>query len=203
LVTTSNVNKPFSSSLSTDFALAAAIKRKRTTSVGLDTAFSLSAPPYNFTKAEAALNAAITETATVLRIQKSAVALTAFAAELAAAAKVGNGLVHSQVTATQVTVAALPSTIVNGSTVDFVQYKSPNDLLAFESTITGVAGTVLTFASLPNDLAVGDYICLANQSPVPLIPEELHPVLTQAAMVTCLASKKDKSQEGLIVHIKN
>ena len=95
--------------------------------------------------------------------------------------------------ATSVTVAALPSSITVNTPVDIVQANSPNDFLAINQTITNIASTTLTFASLPDDLAVGDYICLAKQSPVASIPEELMPVLTQAALVTCLLSKKDKS----------
>lgn len=97
--------------------------------------------------------------------------------------------------ATQVTVSALPSTITTSTPVDFIQSESPNDQLALEQTITNISGTILTFSSLPDDLAVGDYICLSGESPVPVIPEDLIPVLVQAALVTCLSSKKDKSAE--------
>lgn len=96
---------------------------------------------------------------------------------------------------TQVTVTALPSSITTSTPVDIVQANSPNDVLAIDQTITGIASTQLTFSSLPDDLAVGDYICLAKQSPVPAVPEELMPVLTQAALVVCLNSKKDKAAE--------
>lgn len=104
--------------------------------------------------------------------------------------------VQSIDSATQVTVEALPSTILTTTPVDIVQATGVNDLLAMDQTITNIASTTLTFASLPSDLAVGDYICLAKQSPVPMFPEELHPVLTQAALVTCLSSKKDRQHES-------
>jgi hypothetical protein len=95
--------------------------------------------------------------------------------------------------ATQVTVSALPSTITTSTPVDFIQTKGPNDVLALDQTITSIAGTTLTFASLPDDLVVGDYICLAGESPVSLIPEDLNPVLVQAALCVCLSAKKDKA----------
>lgn len=101
--------------------------------------------------------------------------------------------VSTIVSATQVTVEALPSTFAVNGTVDFVQANQPCDMLSFESTITNIASTTLTFASLSSDLAVGDYICIAGQTPVPLMPEELHILLGQAALVTCLRSKKNKS----------
>lgn len=96
---------------------------------------------------------------------------------------------------TQVTVSALPSTITTSTSVDFIQGVGPYDQLALEQTISNISGTTLTFASLPDDLAVGDYICLSGQSPVAVIPEELHPVLVQAALVTCLSSKKDSASK--------
>lgn len=95
--------------------------------------------------------------------------------------------------ATQVTVSALPSSFSLTTAVDLVQSDGQYDLLEIDKTITGIAGTTVTFADLPTDLAVGDYICLAGQSPVPVIPVDLHPVLVQAVLCTCLGSKKDKA----------
>lgn len=95
----------------------------------------------------------------------------------------------------QVVVSALPSTMTTNTQVDFVQANSPYDILDMDSAITSVSGTTLTFSSLPDDLAVGDYICLAGESCVPGIPEELIPILVQAALCTALSSKKDKSVE--------
>lgn len=104
--------------------------------------------------------------------------------------------------ATQVTVSALPSSISTATPVDMVQASGQYDLLSIDATITNVAGTTLTFSSLPSDLAVGDYICLAGQSPVPTIPVDLHPILTQATLCTCLGSKKDKAFEAESAKLK-
>jgi hypothetical protein len=95
----------------------------------------------------------------------------------------------------QVAVSALPSTMTTATLIDFVQANSPYDLLSMDATISGVSGTTLDFSSLPTDLAVGDYICLAGQTCVPMIPEEMVDLLVQAALCTCLSSKKDKSVE--------
>lgn len=94
-----------------------------------------------------------------------------------------------------VTVTSAPSTIITGTIVDFVQNNNPYDLLGMDYSTTSVSGTTLTFSSLPTDLVVGDWICLAGESPVPMLPEELHPVLIQSALVSCLSSKKDKALE--------
>lgn len=95
-----------------------------------------------------------------------------------------------------VVVTALPTTITTATLVDFVQAQGPYDLLDFDKTITTIVGTTLTFSSLPTDLVVGDYICLAQQSPVPNIPVDVHPLITQSALVVCLSSKKDRSAEN-------
>lgn len=95
----------------------------------------------------------------------------------------------------QVVVAAAPSTFTTDTLVDFVQNENPYDLLSMDQTLSNISGTTLTFASLPDDLVAGDWVTLANQSPVPLVPEELHTVLVQAGLVTSLSSKKDKALE--------
>lgn len=95
----------------------------------------------------------------------------------------------------QVVVSSLPSTMTTSTLVDFIQAESPYDLLSMDAVISGVSGTTVTFSSLPTDLAVGDYLCLAGETCVPMIPEELVDVLVQSALCTCLSSKKDKSVE--------
>jgi hypothetical protein len=98
--------------------------------------------------------------------------------------------------ATQVTVSALPSTIATNTVIDFVQADNPHDLLNYDVTVSSASGTTLTFASLPTGLAVGDYICVANESPVPVAPDIVHPVLSQAVLCILLSSKKDKALEA-------
>lgn len=95
----------------------------------------------------------------------------------------------------QVVVTSTPSTFANGVVVDFVQNNNPYDLLGMDYPISSVSGTTLTFSDLPSGLDVGDWVCLAKQAPVPMIPDELHPVLIQSTLVTCLSSKKDKALE--------
>lgn len=95
----------------------------------------------------------------------------------------------------QVVVSSAPSTFTNGALVDFVQNENPYDLLSFDQSLSNVSGTTLTFASLPDDLAVGDWVTVANEAPVPLVPEELHTLLVQACLVSSLSSKKDKKFE--------
>ena len=95
----------------------------------------------------------------------------------------------------QVVVLSVPSTMTTSTQIDFVQANSPYDILEMDSAITGISGTTISFSSLPEDLSVNDYICLASQTCTPGIPEELIQILTQAALCTALSSKKDKSVE--------
>lgn len=94
-----------------------------------------------------------------------------------------------------VVVSSAPATMSTGVLVDFIQNNNPFDLLSFDQSLVSVSGTTLEVTALPSGLEVGDWVCIANESPVPLVPEELHPVLVQSALVTTLSSKKDKALE--------
>lgn len=95
----------------------------------------------------------------------------------------------------QVVVASVPATFSTNTIVDFIQNNNPYDLLGMDFSITSVSGTTLAFSSLPDGLEQGDWISLACESPVAMIPEELQPVLIQSALVSALSSKKDKALE--------
>lgn len=92
-----------------------------------------------------------------------------------------------------VVVSSVPTDYANGMLADFVQNNNPYDLLGMDYTITGISGTTINFASLPMGIEAGDWLCTANESPVPMVPDELHPVLVQSALCKTLSSKKDKS----------
>jgi len=102
------------------------------------------------------------------------------------------GLVQSIDFATnQVTLTATPDTFTTSSPLDFVQ-ASPNfGWTAQDQTPTSVAGNVLTFATLPTNLLVGDYICLAGQTCVVQVPVELQPLLVQYVVVRVLSAQGD------------
>ena len=104
-------------------------------------------------------------------------------------------IISINVATKQVTVSSLPGNMTTGTQIDFFQADSPYDLLDMNSIITNAAGTTVTFSALPKDLAIGDYLGMQGETCAPMIPEELVPVLVQAALCTCLSSKKDKSVE--------
>ena len=92
---------------------------------------------------------------------------------VSAAAKVASINTTSKVVTTEST----PSTITSSTKVDIVRGKGGFECLSIDQTVT-VSGTSITFSSLPTDLAAGDYICLAQETPFPQIPADIHSYLT-------------------------
>jgi len=97
----------------------------------------------------------------------------------------------------QITVNLLPSTFSLTTLVDFIQVSPPFDALAINQTIQNINGLILTFSSLPDHLAVGDYLCLAGESVVPQVPVEFHPVLAQRVAVKILEALGDVNGSSL------
>lgn len=87
-----------------------------------------------------------------------------------------------------VTLTSPPATFTSSATYDFVQGLPHFDTLGADLAAT-IAGSVLTFAAaLPDGLAVGDYVALAGQTPIPQAPLELHDVLAMRATFVYLFS---------------
>lgn len=91
----------------------------------------------------------------------------------------------------QVVLGNVPSTFTINTSYDFVMANPGFDILTQDITPTGVASSTFTFTDLPVDLAVGDYLCLAGESPVPMIPVEYIPVLAQRVIVRILEALGD------------
>lgn len=98
-----------------------------------------------------------------------------------------------------ITVSNFPSSFSTLPQMDFVGNRSPNKLYSYDIQPTAVNSNTrtITFAStdVPSDLIVGDYLCLREESPVPQLPTEMHPVLAQMAAVHILEALGDS--EGL------
>ncbi len=83
-----------------------------------------------------------------------------------------------------------------GSTFDLVQANPQFDLLTADAAGTP-SGSVVTFTDdLPNGLAVGDYICVPQKSPVCLAPYELHSVLVQRVVYVTALAKGDPAAQS-------
>lgn len=92
----------------------------------------------------------------------------------------------------EITLSSLPSgyTLYEAGTnnsvltkFDFVRAKSPHNILDIDivSSNINTSTKVITVDvnDIPKDLAVGDFMSLAGQTPIPNIPTELHMVLAQ------------------------
>jgi hypothetical protein len=90
-----------------------------------------------------------------------------------------------------VTVASLPSTIGTTTEIDFVKNRPGFECLAIDITISSIVGLDLVFDSLPAGLIVNDWIALSEQTPMPQIPAELHPVAAQRVAVQVLGALGD------------
>ncbi len=91
-----------------------------------------------------------------------------------------------------VTVSSIPSSWGTGTIVDFISANVPYSCHAIDQTISNVASTTITFSSLPTNLAVGDWIALAEYTPIPQIPHEFQPVLSQMTVVKALEAIGDR-----------
>lgn len=94
-----------------------------------------------------------------------------------------------------VTCETVPSTWTIASILDVVQQNPHFDWLCIDQAITaittGASGTIQFTSALPDDLAVGDWISLAKESPIVQLPEELHPLLAQETANILLKSQGD------------
>ena len=91
-----------------------------------------------------------------------------------------------------VTVSAVPTTFGTTTLIDMIKNTSPFTTLGMDYSITATSSTTVTFASLPTGLAVGDWMALAEYTPIPQIPQEFFPVLAQMMVVKVLEAYGDR-----------
>lgn len=81
---------------------------------------------------------------------------------------------------------AMPSEITVGIDVDFIQGRQGCRTLAMDVAVTNVSATTITFASasdIPSSLVAGDFISVAQTSPVIQFPDEAFPLIVTLAAV--------------------
>lgn len=90
------------------------------------------------------------------------------------------------------TFSAVPSTWTTSDLFDFVpQVASQATPYGINSAISAISGTTITFSSSPTGVNVGDWIALAEYTPIPEIPFEFQAVLAQATAVKALEAIND------------
>jgi hypothetical protein len=104
------------------------------------------------------------------------------------------GLITAINTGTRVvTISASVDDFSSSETYDFIRGEPGFETLAMDqaAAVSG-GGTTLTFTNtLPTDLAVGDYVALAGQTPIPQLPVEMHQLLAQRTVVKVLEAMGD------------
>lgn len=83
---------------------------------------------------------------------------------------------------TAITVANVPTNFVSGAMFDVIDARSGNGILYYDKVGT-IVGNVITFVGLLPLAGVGCYVCAAGESPVPMLPEEAHPLLLESALM--------------------
>lgn len=91
----------------------------------------------------------------------------------------------------EVTLSNAPSSWTTATIFDVIKGLSPFRSVGEDQIITGLSGFILTFASLPSGMSVGDWVAEQYFSPIPQIPYDVHPLLVQRGICKVLESFKD------------
>lgn len=93
---------------------------------------------------------------------------------------------------------SLPNNFLSSFHFDFVQNISPNKILHYDVRVNSInqLSKEISFVStdIP-DVVIGSYITGAEQTFVPNIPTELHPILAQRVAVSCLEAMGDEANK--------
>lgn len=99
---------------------------------------------------------------------------------------------------TSVSFTTFPSHFTSLLTYDVVSNKSPNKIVKFDLTPTAVNSTTKTITFSSDDLEdveVGHYLMQAEETIVPNVPTEYHPVIAQRVAVACLEAMGDEANK--------
>lgn len=100
-----------------------------------------------------------------------------------------------------VTCTTVPSDWLTSDTFDLVEQNPHFDWLAIDQAIsaitTGASGTLAFSSALPSDLAVGDWISLAGETPIIQCPVDLHPLFAQEVANVLLTAQTDRAAREL------
>jgi hypothetical protein len=98
----------------------------------------------------------------------------------------------------RLTLSTLPAKFLQNNFFDFVQNVSPNKIIHYDkrfNAINQVSKQISFVATDIPDVIVGSYITLAEETFVPNIPTELHPILAQRVAVACLEALGDEQNK--------
>lgn len=91
-----------------------------------------------------------------------------------------------------ITVSSLTNSgFVTNAKVDLVQNTYGYDVVGKDLSIQNISGSDVQFSSLPSDLEVGDWLCLAQESPVVQLPDEVSGYLVALTARRLLEAQTD------------
>lgn len=92
----------------------------------------------------------------------------------------------------------VPSKFLSNSLFDFVQNISPNKIITYDIPVNQLNQTLKTISfpkELVSDVPKGSILTIAEETIVPNIPTELHPILAQKVAVACLEAMGDEQNK--------
>jgi len=93
---------------------------------------------------------------------------------------------------------SIPNNFLSASHFDAVQNISPNKIICYDLIANSInqLSTEISFeANSVSDIVVGSYITEAEETIVPNMPTELHPILAQRVAVSCLEAMGDEQNK--------
>lgn len=92
-----------------------------------------------------------------------------------------------------ITIDTVPGTWSIGEVTDFINGKPPFNIKLTDQTVSNITSNILTMASEPTGVIVGDRIAKADESPIANIPYAAQPYLIQSAILTVLEGLGDQA----------
>lgn len=92
---------------------------------------------------------------------------------------------------------SLPTTFLDTETYDLIENTGGYEILSLDLAASSVTSTTVTLSSLPTGLAVGDWLSLSGESPIPYLPQEGHSLLVQLTVVAFLEYQGDRENHGI------
>lgn len=94
--------------------------------------------------------------------------------------------------------SVIPTAFLQNNFFDFVQNTSPNKIVHYDIRFNSINQVTKDISFIETDvpnITVGNYITVMEESIVPNIPTELHPILAQRVAVSCLEAMGDEANK--------
>lgn len=109
-----------------------------------------------------------------------------------------SGVFNAALEVKKLTLSQMPTEFLDNSFFDFIQNTSPNKILHYDVRFNSINQTANQISFVSNhvpDISVGSYINLVEETFVPNIPTELHPILAQRVAISCLEAMGDEQNK--------